>query len=135
MWLCKILTYELLQKLCKCYYKRYFLQKQITLNLNVLFSYIQQGKKNKYSTNFLLHKSQVTTSSPILRFYLFKIIQKWHVLQENRLYATLYYLEFVSHTDETKFPSFLFGILVVIGVRFKQLPNKLVLGFTYKRFK
>lgn len=29
----------------------------------------------------------------------------------------------------------MFGIFVVISVGFKQLPNKLVLGFTYKRFK
>lgn len=45
------------------------------------------------------------------------------------------YLEFVPHADETKFPSFLFGIPVVVGVSFEQLPDKLVLGLADQRFE
>lgn len=36
------------------------------------------------------------------------------------------YLEFVSHTDETKFSCFLFRILVVVSVGFKELSDKFI---------
>lgn len=42
------------------------------------------------------------------------------------------YLKFVSHTDETELPCFLFMVLVVVCVGFKELPDKFIFGFTYK---